>query len=49
MDARRLRSRTMLVKMAGFPGIKLIDDPDFQFAVGAPKKLIMELASLAFI
>ncbi len=48
-DARRLRSRTMLVKMAGFPGIKLLDDFDFQFAVGAPKKQIMELASLAFV
>lgn len=49
MDARRQRSRTMLVKMAGFPGIKLLDDFDFQFAVGAPRKQIMELASLAFI
>ena len=49
MDARRLRSRTMLVKMAGFPSIKLLDDFDFQFAVGAPRKQIMELASLAFI
>ena len=38
-----------MVKMAGFPAIKLLDDSDFRFAVGAPKKQIRELASLAFI
>ena len=38
-----------MVKMAGFPAIKLLDDYDFRFAVGAPKKQIRELASLAFI
>jgi DNA replication protein DnaC len=47
--ARQARSRTVLVKMAGFPAIKLLDDYDYQFAVGAPKKQIEALCSLAFI
>ncbi len=47
--ARLSRSRSVLAKMAGFPAIKLLDDYDFGFAVGAPKKQIRELASLAFI
>jgi DNA replication protein DnaC len=48
-QTRRQRSRSVLVKMAGFPAIKLLDDYDFKFAVGAPKKQIQDLASLAFI
>jgi len=49
LDARRLRSQAMLVRIAGFPAIKLLDDFDFRFAKGAPKKAIQNLASLAFI
>ncbi len=49
LDARRLRSQAMLVRIAGFPAIKLLDDFDFRFARGAPKKAIQDLASLAFI
>lgn len=49
LDARRLRSQTMLVRIAGFPAIKLLDDYDFRFAAGAPKKQIQDLASLAFV
>ena len=48
-QARHQRSRSVLVKMAGFPALKLLDDYDFKFAVGAPKKQIQALASLAFI
>ena len=48
-DARRVRSQAMLVRIAGFPAIKLLDDFDFRFAKGAPKKTIQDLASLAFI
>jgi DNA replication protein DnaC len=48
-QARYTRSRNTLVKMAGFPSLKLLEDYDFQFAVGAPKKLITELSSLSFI
>ncbi len=48
-QTRQARSRSVLVKMAGFPAIKLLEDYDFRFAVGAPKKQIQALASLAFI
>ncbi len=48
-QARQQRSRTVLVKMAGFPAIKLLDDYDFKFAVGAPKRQIQTLSSLAFV
>jgi len=47
--ARRVRSKNMLVKTAGFPAIKLLEDYDYHFAVGAPKKLITELSSLSFV
>lgn len=34
---------------AGFPALKAREDFDFTFASGAPKKQVMELASLSFI
>ena len=48
-EARQARSRQVLVKMAGFPTIKTLDDYDYTFAAGAPKKTIQTLADLAFI
>ena len=48
-DERRSRSRAMLTKFAGFPAIKLIDDYDFKFAAGAPKKTVQTLQSMAFV
>jgi len=48
-DFRTERTRQMLAKLAGFPTIKTFDEFDFGFAVGAPKALITELATLAFI
>lgn len=48
-SARQVRSRQTLVRMGGFPTIKTIDDYDYTFAVGAPKKMIDELATLRFI
>jgi DNA replication protein DnaC len=48
-EARQTRSRQVLVKMAGFPTIKTLDEYDNTFAVGAPKKTIQALADLAFI
>tara|TARA_B100000035_G_C21012158_1_gene560139 strand:- start:120 stop:902 length:783 start_codon:yes stop_codon:yes gene_type:complete len=48
-DQRRLRSQAMLTKIAGFPAIKLIDDYDFRFAAGAPKKTVQSLQSMAFV
>lgn len=46
---RRSRSQAMLTKFAGFPAIKLIDDYDFKFAAGAPKKTVQQLQSMAFV
>lgn len=48
-DARQVRSRQTLVRMAGFPTIKTLDEYDYDFATGAPKAQIDELASLRFI
>ncbi len=48
-DERRSRSQAMLTKFAGFPSIKLIDDYDFKFAAGAPKKTVQTLQSMAFV
>ncbi|KPV02641.1 hypothetical protein APR50_26755 [Variovorax paradoxus] len=48
-DTRQVRSRQTLVRMAGFPTIKTLDDYDYSFAVGAPKKVIEELATLRFV
>ena len=48
-DERRSRSQAMLTKFAGFPAIKLIDDYDFKFAAGAPKKTVQTLQSMAFV
>lgn len=49
INHRQTRTRNTLIKLAGFPAIKTIDEYDFKFAVGAPKKLIQELCSLSFI
>lgn len=48
-DERRCRSQAMLTKFAGFPAIKLLDDYDFKFAAGAPKKTVQTLTSMAFV
>ena len=48
-QARQVRSRQTMGRMAGFPVIKTLDEYDFKFAVGAPKKTITTLADLAFI
>lgn len=44
-EMRQVRSRQTLVRMAGFPAIKTLDDYDYSFAVGAPRKAIDELAT----
>lgn len=46
---RQERSRTLLTRTAGFPAIKTLDQYDFNFATGAPKGLLNELAALAFV
>ncbi|AJZ57045.1 istB-like ATP binding family protein [Paraburkholderia fungorum] len=47
--ARTERMRRMLTRLAGFPAIKTLDDFDFEFALGVPKPLVLELSSLAFV
>ncbi|EGY28035.1 DNA replication protein [Candidatus Regiella insecticola 5.15] len=49
VNARRQRTRDMLLQTAGLPAIKHFDDYDFRFATGAPRKQLQELTSLAFI
>jgi DNA replication protein DnaC len=46
---RQERSRVQLTKIAGFPAIKTLEQYDFSFATGAPKSLINELTTLAFV
>ena len=48
-DARRVRSREMLTRTAGFPALKPLEAYDFGFATGAPRGQIQELASLGFV
>ncbi len=48
-ENRQARSRNSLVKMANFPAIKTLEDYDFKFSVGTPRKLVQELSSLSFI
>lgn len=47
--SRQTRSRTMLMRTAGFPAIKTIEEYDFHFSTGAPQKQIQALTSLSFI
>lgn len=46
---RQQRTRSTLLKMAGFPTVRKLEEYDFSFAVGAPKKQIEALASMSFI
>jgi len=48
-DTRQQRKQSLYTRMAGFPSLKTLEDFDFRFASGVPKKLINELATLAFI
>ena len=47
--ARMERTRQALLKIATLPAIKSLEAYDFNFASGAPKTQIQELASLSFI
>ena len=48
-DARRVRAREMLTRIAGFPALKTLEAYDFAFANGAPRQQIQELAGLGFV
>jgi DNA replication protein DnaC len=47
--ARNDRKRQLLLKLAGLPSVKTLEQYDFAFASGAPKAQILELAHLSFI
>lgn len=47
--ARTERTRQMLLKLATLPAVKTVEAYDFNFASGAPKAQIQELASLSFV
>lgn len=48
-QARSSRTRSMLTRFAGFPAVKTLEEYDFDFATGAPRALLQELSSLAFV
>src|SRR5699024_548657 len=48
-QARTERSRQTLLKMAGLPAVKTLEQFDFAFASGVPRKQIRELAALTFV
>ena len=48
-DARRVRAREMLTRIAGFPALKTLEVYDFAFATGAPRQQIQELAGMGFV
>jgi DNA replication protein DnaC len=47
--SRHQRKQHMFTRMAGFPSLKTLEDFDYAFASGVPKKQVTELASLSFI
>ena len=49
LHERQERTRALLTRTAGFPSVKTLEQYDFDFATGAPKPLITELTSLAFV
>jgi DNA replication protein DnaC len=49
LHGKKARQRSINIRLAGFPSIKTLEDYDFKFAIGAPKKVIEELFSLTFI
>ena len=48
-EVRGARSAATMVRMAGFPAVKTLEDYDFRFASSASKRQIEELAALAFV
>ena len=49
LKAKTQRTRAALLKFAGFPHIKILEEYDFKFASSAPKAQLHELAGLSFI
>ena len=49
LQAKAQRTRAALLKFAGFPHIKILEEYDFKSASSAPKAQLHELAGLSFI
>lgn len=49
LEARHTRCRATLLKLATLPAVKTLEQYDFNFASGAPRAPLQELASLTFI
>ena len=49
LDAKQMRTRAILLRTAGFPVLKTLEEFDFLFAHGVTKKALMELSSMAFV
>jgi DNA replication protein DnaC len=49
LQARAERTKTALLKLSSLPSIKTLEQYDFNFASGAPKTQLHELAGLSFI
>ncbi|SUA60356.1 transposase/IS protein [Oligella urethralis] len=49
LRAKAARTQATLMKFACLPTVKTLEDYDFAFGSGAPKALLTELSSLAFI
>jgi DNA replication protein DnaC len=49
LQSRHRRREQMLLRMAGFPAIKTLDDFDYNFNRSVPRAKILELSSLAFL
>ncbi len=48
-EGRDKRSARTLLKMAGLPAVKTVDEYDFSFSTGINKQQIMDLATMRFI
>ncbi|EJG1885069.1 IS21-like element helper ATPase IstB [Vibrio parahaemolyticus] len=49
LEHRHSRTREMMLRLAGFPSIKTLEQFDFKLASGVPRRSVKELESLAFI
>lgn len=49
LKAKTQRTKATLLKFAGLPTIKTLEEYDFNFASGVPKGQLMELSGLSFI
>ena len=49
LKAKTQRTKATLLKFAGLPNIKTLEEYDFNFASGVPKAQLTELSGLSFI